>query len=113
MTINQYCFCVAEATNYTDRDACISDLALSCIFGDPEGSDIPATRLDQLGQIWDATHRTVKEIAAATGLSCRQLAERFGIPYRTMENWSAGNRECNLYTRLMMQECLGLLSPGN
>lgn len=109
MTINQYRTAVAEASTHTDRDAYISDLALSTIWGCTEGAEIPAARLDQLGQIWDAYHRPVKEIAAAAGLSCRKLAERFGIPYRTMEDWSAGKSTCPLYTRLMMQECLGLL----
>ena len=107
MTDKQYYYCVAEATNYADLDAYISDLALSSIWGDAE--DIPPERLEALGQIWDATHRSVKDIAAAAGLSYRKLAERFCIPYRTMENWSAESRECPLYLRLMMQECLGLL----
>lgn len=109
MTINQYRTAVAEAANYTNRDAYISDLARSTIWGDSDGTDISADRLEDLGQIWGACHRTIKEIAAA-GLSCRKLAERFCIPYRTMENWSSGVNDCPLYTRLMMQECLGLLS---
>lgn len=109
MTINQYRTAVAEAANYTDRDAYISDIALSTIWGDPESVEIPATRVDQLGQIWDAYHRSVKEIAAAAGLSGRKLAERFCIPYRTMEDWSAGKSTCPIYTRLMMQECLGII----
>lgn len=110
MTINQYRTAVIEAANYTDRDAYISDLALSTIWGDPEDADIPTDRVDQLSQIWDATHRNIKEIAAAAGLSCRKLAERFCVPYRTMEDWSAGKSTCPIYTRLMMQECLGLLN---
>lgn len=109
MQINQYHFLVAESANYTDRDAYISDLALSSIWGDLEDTAIPADRLEKLGQIWDATHRSVKQIAAAAGLSCRELAERFAIPYRTVENWSSGSRKCPLYTKLMMQECLDLL----
>lgn len=108
MTINQYHAAVAEVANYTDQNSYISDLALSAIWGDPGCADIPATRVEQLGEIWDAYHRSVKEIAAA-GLSCRKLAERFCVPYRTMEDWSAGKSTCPIYTRLMMQECLGLL----
>lgn len=109
MTIAQYRTAVAEAANYTDCAAYVSDLAQSSIWGDLEDADIPADRLDQLGQIWDACHRSVKEIAAAAGLSCRKLAERFSIPYRTAENWCAETNACPLYTRLMMQECLGLV----
>lgn len=109
MTINQYRSCLKEVFAHTDRDAYISDLALSEIWGDAPDDPIPDARIAALGQIWDAAHRTVPEIAAAAGFSCRKLAERFGIPYRTVEQWSAGHRESALYLRLMMQECLGLL----
>lgn len=109
MTIDQYRTAVSETANYNDRDAYISDLALSSIWGDDDEADIPATRLEDLGQIWDATNRSIKEIAAAAGLSCRKLAERFCVPYRTMEDWSAGKSACPLCTRLLMQERLGLL----
>lgn len=51
---------------------------------------------------------TIKEIAAAAGMSCRKLAERFGIPYRTMEDWSAGKRLPPDYVINMMREILGV-----
>ena len=94
MTLAQYRTAIAEAVGYTDREAYISDWALSSIWGDEEGAPIPAARLEALGEIWDSTHRTVKEIAAAAGLSCRKLAERFSVPYRTMENWSTETNAC-------------------
>lgn len=109
MTDKQFMACVSEVANYTGKDAYVSDLALSSMWNDDENTDIPTERIDALGVIWDAYHRPVKEIAADAGLSCRKLAERFCIPYRTVEDWSAGKRECPTYTRLMMQECLGLL----
>ena len=109
MTNKQFYICVGEATCYTDRDAYISDLALSSIWGDAESSEITQERIADLGNIWDACNRSVKDIASAAGLSNRKLAERFCIPYRTVEDWSTGKRECNIYIRLMMQECLGLL----
>lgn len=109
MTNKQYRLCVAEAENYTDREAYISDLALSSIWEDAVDAEIPDDRIRALGEIWDACHRTVKQIAAEAGISCRAMAERFCIPYHSMENWSAGQRTCPLYVRLMMQELLGLL----
>ena len=109
ITDKQFMFCVSESPNYTDRDAYLSDLALSAVWGDDEDANIPADRIDALGQIWDAAHRSVREIASDAGLSQRKLAERFCIPYRTAEDWCAGRRECPIYTKLMMQECLGLL----
>lgn len=110
MTDKQFCFCVAETANYTDRDAYVSDLALSSIWADSEDAPVPESRIAVLAGIWDASRRTVKQIAVASGLSCRKLAERFCIPYRTMEDWAAGRRESPLYVRLMMQEALAILA---
>ncbi len=109
MTDKQFYFCCQEVASYTDRESFISDLALSSMWGDGESSDIPASRLTELGEIWDACHRGFKDIAAASGLSGRKLAERFLIPYRTAEDWSTGKSRMPLYARLAIQECLGLL----
>jgi hypothetical protein len=106
MTIYQTC--INEAKYYTDRDAYVSDLALSSIWGDEEGAEVPQERLEWLGQLWDACNRSVKEIAKAAGLSQRKLAERFAVPYRTAEDWCSRG-SCPIYVRLMMQEALGLL----
>lgn len=99
---------IISGDEYAGKEDFISDIALSSIWGDGQEADIPKDRLDWIGQIWDASHRSVKEIAANAGMSQRKLAERFCIPYRTMEDWSAKGT-CPAYTRLMMQECLGLL----
>ena len=109
MTNKQYRLCVAEAGNYTDREAYISDLALSSIWEDAADAEIPDERIRDLGEIWDACNRTVKQIAADAGISCRALAERFAISTRTVEDWAIGRRKSPLYVRLMMQELLGLL----
>ncbi len=109
MTNKQFYILVGEATVYTDRDAYISDLALSAMWEDGESNEIPPERIADLGSIWDACNRSFKDIASEAGLSQRKLAERFCIPCRTVEDWSTGKRECNIYIRLMMQECLGLL----
>lgn len=100
MTYKNYAACVQQATAYTDKAAYIAALSSA---GDTDA------RRECLGQLWDACHRDIKEIAAAAGMSARKLAERFCIPYRTMENWCGGVNESPAYLRLMMQECLGLL----
>lgn len=109
MTDKQFLFCVQEAQNYSDRDAYISDICLSSVWGYETETKIPKERIYKLGRIFDACHRSVKEIAVAAGLSQRKLAEKFCIPYRTVENWCGGQSECPLYTRLMMQQLLHLL----
>lgn len=109
MTDKQFFYCVQNALECNDRDAYISDVVLSTIWGDEPTDGIPEERIAAVGQIWDAAHRSVREIAAAVGMSHRKLAERFCIPYRTMEDWCRGAASCPVYTRLMMQEALHLL----
>lgn len=109
LTDKQRMYCLSEAANYPDADAYISDLALSSIWGDAPEDDIPQERIEALRFLWDAANRNVRDIAEAAGLSQRKLAERFSIPYRTVENWCTDQRECSLYIRLMMQEILGLI----
>lgn len=109
MTDTQFAFCARECAAYADLDAYVSDLSLSDIWCDSPDTEVPASRVADLRAVWDAVHRPVRDIASAAGLSQRKLAERFLIPYRTMENWCVGIRECPLYTRLMMQRILGLL----
>ena len=112
MTIKQYRTCATEAQNYTDREAYISDLALSSMWGDGPEDEIPQDRIAQLGHIYDAVHRSVKDIAAEAGISARKLAIRFCIPQSTLENWCMGVNKCPLYTRLLLQESLGIYAPN-
>lgn len=112
MTYKQYSALVTDAQNYTDRESYISDLALSSMWGDRQEDDIPQDRLSQLGNIYDAVHRSVKGIASAAGISAREMAIRFCIPQRTLENWCMGVNKCPLYTRLMLQESLGIYAPN-
>lgn len=109
MTNNQFYICVGEATCYADRDSFISELALSSLWDEDETIEIPPERIAALGSIWDACNRSVRDIVAAAGMTQRAFAERFCIPIRTVEDWCTGKRECSVYIRLMMQECLGIL----
>ena len=109
MTDKQRMFCLSEVSNYTDRDAYVSDLALDIIWGDKDDDDIPEERIESLRVLWSADNRDVRAICTASGLSQLGLAERFCIPYRTVEDWCRGVRTPPDYVRLMMQELLGLL----
>lgn len=104
-----YRYCLSEACKYSDQDAFVLDLALSSIWEDDE-YEIPPERMAWLKQIWLAEKRTVKDICKAVGFTQRELADHFSIPLRTVENWCMGTRSCPIYTRLMMQELLGLVS---
>ena len=93
---------------YADRDAYVSDLALSSIWGDGEDAETPADRLDTLSSIWDAAHMSIKDIRAASGLSRTAFAEHLCIPYRTVQDWERGLRACPGYLRLLIAEHFGI-----
>lgn len=112
MTDFQFNVLWAEALTSTDRDAFISDAALSSIWGNAPDAAIPDDRLQQLGQLWDAAHLTVKAIRAATGLSQAAFAQRFCIPRRTVENWESGTNTCPVYVRLLLAQAVGLYERG-
>ena len=111
MTLKQYQTCIRELPQYADPDAYISDLSLSSIWGDNPETEIAEDRIAQLRTIFQAASKMVPDIAAAANLNITQMATRFAIPYRTMQDWFAGARPCSLSIRLMMQECLGLYVP--
>lgn len=98
-----------EALATTDRDEYISDWTLSSIWGDDTEAETPNERIDYLGHLWDVAHMGVREICKASELSQVALSLRFGIPYRTVQNWCGDVNKCPDYVRLMMAECLGLI----
>lgn len=111
MTFKQYKFCIQELSEYTDPDAYVSDLSFSSIWGDDPEDAIPPERIDQLRAIYRAASMAVPEIAKASGLNITNMAARFSVPYRTMQDWFSGARVCSLANRMMMQECLGIYKP--
>lgn len=109
MTINQYHLSLTEIDHYTDRDAFVSDLAISSAF--PEESDFTET-VPALSMIWDAYHMTIRNLRTAAGLSRIDFSRRFHIPIRTIENWECTGpnaRECPTYVRLLIAEAIGLM----
>ena len=109
MTINQYHLALTEIENYTDRDAFVSDLALSSAF--PEDSDLSVTA-SELILIWEAYHMTIRDLRTASGLSRTDFSRRFCIPIRSVENWECTGpnaRECPVYVRLLIADAIGLM----
>lgn len=109
MTIYQYHIALTEIENYTDRDAFVSDIALSSAF--PEDSDLSVTA-SELILIWEAYHMTIRDLRTASGLSRMDFSRRFHIPIRTIENWECTGpnaRECPVYVRLLIAESIGLM----
>lgn len=46
---------------------------------------------------------TFKELRERSGMTRGQFAEYFEIPYRTVQNWELGLRECPGYLLKLMQ----------
>lgn len=46
---------------------------------------------------------TFKELREGSGMARGQFAEYFDIPYRTVQNWELGLRECPEYLLKLMQ----------
>ncbi len=108
MTDKLFYMIFTNALGVADRDAFISDWALSSVWGDAKGAEIPAERLHELGMIWDVAHASFADIVAASGLKLVDFAARFAIPYRTAQNWLAGVNRCPDYTRLLLARAVGL-----
>lgn len=98
----------AESGAYADRDAYISDMALSTIWEDAEDADIPAERLALLGAIWDGTHCTIPKLIQKYDLTQTGFAQFFDIPLRTVQDWCGGRRTCPPYVAAMAAEILAL-----
>lgn len=97
-----------DAITSPDRDAFVSDWALSSAWGDAPEADVPADRVEELGHLWDAAHLTIRDIRAYTGLSQAAFAVRYCIPTRTLEDWERGARSCPDYLRLLLAQATGL-----
>lgn len=92
------------------------------IGADDEHYSVEEYRVNEDGEFYDgsdydtpsnfrkrtASQRSVKDICRMAGMSQNAMADRFWIPRRTFGNWCTGARECPEYTKLMIQELLGL-----
>ena len=78
---------IFEADNMEDITA-----ELIRIGADNDHYSIEEYRVDADGEFYEQT----------------AMADYFSIPQRTFGNWCTGTRECPEYTKLMMQELLGL-----
>lgn len=113
MTNKQFYEVWGAALASEEREAFVSDWALSSLFCDPEETEpVSQELIDQLGQIWDVAHMGVKEIRTSMGASQAEFAVRFCIPKRTLENWettSSSHRDCPSYVKLLLAESIGLV----
>ena len=99
MTDRQLCILVGDAEGYNDRNAFISDLALSSMWGAEKNI------AETCGKVWDAVHKPMREIRTDMGLTQAQMAERLCVSRRTYENWEY--RQCPVYVRVLIARVWG------
>ena len=107
MTDNQMFTMYADATQQ-DRETFVSDWAMSSLFAgeDPAGA-VDMALVEQLGRLWDVANVPFDRLLQLLGMNITQCHQRFCIPYRTVQNWSQGERSAPSYIRLMMAEASG------
>ena len=64
--------------------------------------------IDEIHQDDFLINKSLKEICKMAGMSQNAMADHFMIPRRTFGNWCTGERECPMYTKMMMIELLEL-----
>lgn len=98
-----------EAAQTDDRDAFVSDWALSSFWGDPEDAEIPAERIEMLRWLWRLAHMDIGEICCFAKISMTELSQRTLIPYRTLQNRAGGHAQFRTADRYLLLHFLGLL----
>lgn len=106
---------LGEAKAASSEEMFVAEWATSSIF-DPD-PDADAPDYDEivryLHDIWTAAHITIKEIRERSGLSRAAFAQRYCIPYRSLQNWElAGSteaRSCPPYLILLLAQVTGLV----
>jgi len=78
-------------------------------WGTTGGESTDEERKEYLGVIWDASHREIRDIADALGLTLRQLALRIGVRYNVIFHWGQKPSTPPRYVYIGFQEMLGLV----
>ena len=97
-TVEDWCRGVSKCADYT------RSIMAECL------GILKVERSNLSGLHGDITDLGVRDFCTVANLSQSQLAVRFCIPKRTLEDWCRGISKCPDYIRLMIAECLGLLS---
>lgn len=63
----------------------------------------------RLSHLWDVSRMSMREMVKASGRSQTAFAKGACIPYRTMQGWCLGERECPVYVRFLLAEHYGLI----
>lgn len=108
LTRKNYNTLLDGAKEATDLETYIAEWGTSSILCPNPDAQGPETKevVDTLTMIWTVAHITIQDLVSAAGGKITHLAARFGIPYRTVQGWVAGERQCPGYVLRMMAEIL-------
>lgn len=104
MTNHQFYTLWGEAITSPDRDAFVSDAALSSLWGEDDAD--PMAHVPELEKLWDAAHTGVKAIREFACMTQAEFAARHLVPLRTLQRWEKG--ECPEHIRLFLLESEGV-----
>ena len=99
--------------NYTEdkadaKEVFLSNVTMSIPDDAPGCVNLDAEK-DRLSKIWEVAHMSINEMVAAVGLSKTNFAKETGIPFRSIQNWSLGDRTPPVYIRFLLAEHFRLL----
>lgn len=110
MTQDQINLALQEAPDYRDEDAYVSDLLLSAKLLEAD-AEPDLSQEDTLRALWRVANLPFPDLLKWLGLKNTSCSKRFAINIRTVQRWTAGERECAIYLRRMMAEVMGKIPP--
>lgn len=92
--------------DYADKESWMSGItkALMEQEGAAPSEGVAIVLLVELDKLWNIVHDPVDKVFAPYGIV--DVSERFMIPYRTVQNWYRGERECTVWMRLLIRDAL-------
>lgn len=96
MTYSERNAAINMMANYDSNGAFMAQMCINRFWSSED--------IDELLDLWDVVHKPVKELFAPYGI--KEISDRFCIPYRTVQNWYDGNRECAKWVRLLIHKAL-------
>ena len=120
MKINdkQFYNAVLELKNYEDKNAYVSDLALSSMWlGEDVDRLLTDTEIEEiinfLNDLWEVGKNGTKYIRGKLGISQLAFCKQNNIPHRTLAQWETTNerekRKCPLYVLIHLAQINGVL----
>ena len=113
MTYASFYSLLGEALESASLEMFVAELGTSHIFAPDPDSDFDPDYdaiVSDLTNIWEIAHMSIADMIAAANLNQTSFSRRFCMPLRTVQAWALGERECPIYTRLMIADLLGLIT---